>query len=225
MGPRYSYPNFGFGSSFVGMTGQFLPRLHSKPLIISVTPNWTHEEEIFGRKGIKDDREQYFSLQNCQESGGISCVQGPYERLRSTSLARPLVEYWCKSKAGESLAFSSFLRCLSKQLVGGLELDRLLFLCEESFSLPWSAFYSENGHESGIHLKFDSSQTCLMEVLMSEFRRQIEHISGGLTKIFHVDFKKLSSSFKYCFQEDSTQRIFCMDADEDESWDNGDSDS
>ena len=46
-------------------------------------------------------------------------------------------------------------------------------------------------------------------------RFQIEHIPGsqnvvadGLTRIFHVDDEKLPGKIKYCFKEDSTQRIF-----------------
>ena len=58
-------------------------------------------------------------------------------------------------------------------------------------------------------------------VLLSEFRFQIEHIPGaqnvvadGLTRIFHLDLKKLSPSVRYCFKDDSTQRIFRTDESE-----------
>ena len=55
-------------------------------------------------------------------------------------------------------------------------------------------------------------------VVLSEYRFQIEHIPGaqnvvadGLTRIFHLDLKKISPSVRYCFKDDSTQRIFRMD--------------
>ena len=44
-------------------------------------------------------------------------------------------------------------------------------------------------------------------ILLSEFRFQIEHIPGsqnvvadGLTRVFHVDYKKLPQKIKYCFK-------------------------
>ena len=53
------------------------------------------------------------------------------------------------------------------------------------------------------------------KVLLYEFSFQIEHIPGSqnvvddvLTRIFHVDYKRLPEKIKYCFKEDSTQRIF-----------------
>ena len=50
-------------------------------------------------------------------------------------------------------------------------------------------------------------------------------VADGITRIFHVDFKKLCPSVQYCFKEDSTQRIFRMDDDEVEFRDIGDRDS
>jgi len=58
-------------------------------------------------------------------------------------------------------------------------------------------------------------------VLLSEFRFQIEHIPGsqnvvadGLTRVFHLDYEKLPQKIKYCFKEDSTQRIFRIEEEE-----------
>ena len=69
-------------------------------------------------------------------------------------------------------------------------------------------------------------------VLLSEFRFQIEHIPGaqnaaaiGVTRVFHLDLKKISPSVRYCFKDDSTQRIFRMDESEIEFQDTGSSDS
>ena len=33
-------------------------------------------------------------------------------------------------------------------------------------------------------------------------------VADGLTRIFHVDYENLPEEIKYCFNEDSTQRIF-----------------
>jgi len=33
-------------------------------------------------------------------------------------------------------------------------------------------------------------------------------VADGFTRIFHVDYEKLPEKIKYCFEEDSTQRIF-----------------
>ena len=45
-------------------------------------------------------------------------------------------------------------------------------------------------------------------VLLSEFRFQIDHIPGaqnvvadGLTRIFHLDLKKINPSVRYCFKD------------------------
>jgi hypothetical protein len=68
-------------------------------------------------------------------------------------------------------------------------------------------------------------------VLLSEFRFHIEHIPGaqnvvadGLTRVFHVDYEKLPQKIKYCFKEDSTQRIFRIEEEEVEDAYPGDSD-
>ena len=60
-----------------------------------------------------------------------------------------------------------------------------------------------------------------MEVLLSEFLFHIEHIPGsqnvvadGLTRVFHLDYKKLPQKIKYFFKEDSTQRIFRIEEEE-----------
>jgi len=64
------------------------------------------------------------------------------------------------------------------------------------------------------------------------FRFIIEHIPGvqnviadGLTRVFHLDLEKVSLSVRYCFKDDSTQRIFRMDESEIDFQDTGDSDS
>jgi len=36
-------------------------------------------------------------------------------------------------------------------------------------------------------------------------------VADGLTRIFHLDLKTVSPSVRYCFKDDSTQRIFRMD--------------
>ena len=50
-------------------------------------------------------------------------------------------------------------------------------------------------------------------------------IAYELTRIFHIDLKKISPSVQDFFKDDSTQRIFCMDESEIEFQDTGDSDS
>ena len=67
---------------------------------------------------------------------------------------------------------------------------------------------------------------------LSDFRFQIERIPGaqnevadGLIRFFHMDLKEVSLSVRYCFKDDSTQRIFRMDESEIEFQDTGDIDS
>ena len=65
------------------------------------------------------------------------------------------------------------------------------------------------------------SKLVRQSVLLSKFLFHIEHIPGaqnvvadGLTRIFYLDLKKISSSVRYNFKDDSTQRIFRMDESE-----------
>jgi len=67
--------------------------------------------------------------------------------------------------------------------------------------------------------------------LLSEFRFQIGYIPGaqnvvsdGFTRVLHVDLEEVSPSVRYCFKDDSTQRIFCMDESEIDFQDTGDRD-
>jgi len=87
-------------------------------------------------------------------------------------------------------------------------------------------------HKNLVYLAKSTVQKLVRwRVLLSEFRFQIEHIPGsqnvvadGLTRIFHVDYEKLPEKIKYCFKEDSTQRIFRMEEKEVEDANPGDSD-
>ena len=59
--------------------------------------------------------------------------------------------------------------------------------------------------------------------LLSKFRFQ-NVVADGLTRVFHVDYEKLPQKIKYCFKEDSTQRIFRIEKEEVEDAYPGDSD-
>ena len=49
-------------------------------------------------------------------------------------------------------------------------------------------------------------------------------VGDGLTRIFQIDYEKLPEKIKYCFKEDSSQRIFRMEREdvEDENPADGD---
>jgi hypothetical protein len=81
----------------------------------------------------------------------------------------------------------------------------------------------------GVSRQFDCSKTG--SSFQREFRFQIEHIPGsqnvvvdGRTRIFYVDYEKLPEKIKYCFKEDSTQRIFRIEEEDVEDANPGDSD-
>ena len=70
-----------------------------------------------------------------------------------------------------------------------------------------------------------------MEGPPSVFRSPHEHIPGsqnvvadGPTRVFHLDYEKYPQKIKYCFKEDSTQRILRIEEEEVEDAYPGDSD-
>ena len=113
----------------------------------------------------------------------------------------------------------------------GARAVRLRLFCQESRPQPtWKTFYSQNGpQELGLSFKFDCVQTGQVE---GPALRDFEHITGaqnvvvdGLTRVFYMELRKVSPSVRYCFKDDSTQRIFRMDESEIEFQDTGDIDS
>jgi len=94
---------------------------------------------------------------------------------------------------------------------------RTVVFCVKSL-IPYllgKLFTVRTDHKNLVYLSnLTVSKLVRWRVLLSEFRFEIEHIPGaqnvvvdGLTRIFHLDLKKISPSVRYCFKDDSTQHL------------------
>ena len=114
--------------------------------------------------------------------------------------------------------------------MGGWVMEQELFAFVFCVKRPsGKTFYSQNGpQEPCVPLKFDCSQIGQMEgpALGVPFSDQAQNVvAGGLTRVFHLDLKKISPSVRYCFKDDSTLRIFRIKESEIKFQDTGSSDS